>query len=104
MSSKKFPSFETATKAPWYKIPKDKHTRRDAPMNEKEMTRLLQHDFSAGTEAFRDKLLKRCLSELNSASGRTALSDDDLEFVNAAGNISQMMGQTQKNPLDPEEF
>lgn len=73
-------------------------------MNEKEMTRLLQHDFSAGTEAFRDNLLKRCLSELNSASGRTAISDDDLEFVNAAGNISQMMGQTQKNPLDPEEF
>ena len=72
-------------------------------MNEMEMSRLLRHDFSVGTESFRDNLLKRCLSELNSAgSSRQALSDEDLEFVNAAGDISQLMGD--KNPLDPEQL
>lgn len=57
-------------------------------MNEQGIQRLFQHDFSAGTEAFRDELLDRCLSELGSDSDGVELSDSALDMLAAAGDIT----------------
>lgn len=44
-------------------------------------------DFSRGTEAFADDLLGRCLSVLGQEEDEFAeISDDQLEFLAAAGN------------------
>ena len=44
-------------------------------------------DFSRGTEAFADDLLGRCLSVLGQEEEEFAeISDDELEFLAAAGN------------------
>ena len=57
-------------------------------MDEKELERLLKLDLSVGTEAFRDELLARCLSELHD-HGRE-LDDSELEMLAAAGNIESI--------------
>ena len=54
-------------------------------MNEKKLEQLMQSDFSVGTEAFRDALLERCLSVLNSDEG-IPLSESELELLSAAGD------------------
>lgn len=58
------------------------------------LEQLLKQDFSAGTEAFRDDLLARCLAELAAAEHDDSsddyareLSDSDLDMLAAAGNI-----------------
>ena len=58
------------------------------------LKRLLNQDFSAGTEAFRDKLLARCLEVLDVDSRTTGniiefgeLTDADLDLLAAAGDI-----------------
>ena len=53
-------------------------------MNEKELERLLKQNYSEGTEAFRDDLLKRCLSLLGSNNGE--IDDDALDSLAAAGD------------------
>lgn len=45
--------------------------------------RLFKQDFSAGTEAFRNALLNRCLGELDDI---TVLDDEELELLAAAGD------------------
>ena len=53
----------------------------------------LGHDHSAGTEAFRDRLLAQCLKELDDGEstsirrGIRVLSDRDIEMLAAAGDI-----------------
>ena len=47
---------------------------------------LLAQDLSAGTEAFREELLERCLAELDRAqTDGVELADDELEMLAAAG-------------------
>ncbi len=50
------------------------------------LERLMKQDFSAGTETFRDGLLKRCLMVLDEADEGTVLDDADLEMLAAAGD------------------
>lgn len=65
--------------------------------SEDKLRQLLKQDFSIGTEEFRDKLLARCLEMLDS-DGSAAddaldcrdLSDDDLDLLAAAGDISTL--------------
>ena len=55
---------------------------------EEMLERVMKADFSAGTEAFRDALLARCLAELDagSADDGAELDDDDLGLLAAAGD------------------
>ncbi len=60
-------------------------------MNDQELdqmlSRLMKQDFSAGTDEFRDGLLKRCLTVLD-ANGKGAIIDDaDLDLPAAAGDV-----------------
>lgn len=49
---------------------------------------LMQADLSAGTEAFREELLARCLEELDAGScdGGAELDDSALDLLAAAGD------------------
>ena len=75
---------------------------------EQMLSRLLRADFSAGTEAFRDELLARCLAILDAdvrdeAAGSESgcrvveLDDADLELLAAAGD-----GACAGEPAAPE--
>lgn len=55
---------------------------------ERMLERLVKQDFSAGTEAFRDALLERCLSVLDAESDGTVIPDADLDLLAAAGDDS----------------
>lgn len=59
-------------------------------MNEQEfdgmLERLMQQDLSAGTEAFRDELLSRCLAVLGADDKPAEIEDDYLDMLAAAGN------------------
>ena len=59
-------------------------------MDERELEGLLKsvlkQNLSAGTEAFRDSLLQRCLYELNSSDEIRVLNDNELDMLAAAGN------------------
>lgn len=57
---------------------------------EQMIEKLLKQDFSSGTEAFRDALLARCLDELDADIRESDLSDEELEMLAAAGNLSAM--------------
>ena len=53
---------------------------------ERMIKRLMKQDLSAGTEAFREDLLARCLDVLDSDEDRCEEVDDsDLELLAAAG-------------------
>lgn len=60
-------------------------------MDEREFEQMLgqvmKHDFSAGSEAFRDALLERCLGELASDEDGMPLEEDDLDMLSAAGDL-----------------
>lgn len=60
----------------------------DTQMPEQEIRRILSQDLSAGTEAFRDALLARCLEVLGSDDSESGLDlfDEDLELLAAAGS------------------
>lgn len=59
-------------------------------MNDRELDqtleRLMKQDFSAGTEAFRDTLLERCLSVLDEDDEGRCLDDAELDMLAAAGD------------------
>ena len=59
---------------------------------------LLNQDFSADTETFRDTLLERCLEELDSedTSEPRELTDSNLEYLAAAGDVLDI----RKNEFD----
>lgn len=66
-------------------------------MIEKSLKRHLQSSSSEGSEAFRDELLARCLSLLDSGVSEgcetpecAPLEDDDLEMLAAAGDLSSL--------------
>lgn len=46
----------------------------------------MKQDFSAGTEAFRDTLLERCLSVLDEDDEGRCLDDAELDMLAAAGD------------------
>ena len=52
---------------------------------ELKIEQLMKLDFSIGTEAFRDKLLSRCLAVLNMGDECMVVPDDELELLAAAG-------------------
>ena len=52
---------------------------------EQMLGRLMKQDFAAGTEAFRDSLLERCLAALNADGEGARVEDADLELLAAAG-------------------
>ena len=54
---------------------------------EQNVSRLMKQDFSAGTEAFRDALLVRCLDELGTAEDGVELDDGFLDMLAAAGDM-----------------
>ena len=58
---------------------------------ERAIGRLMSRDFSAGTEAFRDDLLERCLSELDADNREldVEISDAALDMLSAAGSPYQ---------------
>lgn len=64
---------------------------------EQMLERLLKQDFSAGTEAFRDSLLQRCLDVLAEENGME-LDDEDLELLSAAGDMTSMLGEDPSFP------
>ena len=72
-------------------------------MDEREFERMVQRamkqDLSAGTEAFRDALLARCLEELDADDEARCLDDDDLDMLAAAGDAN-LFGTS----LDNEKF
>lgn len=45
----------------------------------------LQFDFSAGTTAFRENLLQKCLVEIEASNDVLELDDDSLDMLAAAG-------------------
>lgn len=53
---------------------------------EQMLRRVLGQDFSAGTEAFRDALLDRCLAVLGQGGEARDLDDGDLGLLAAAGS------------------
>lgn len=64
---------------------------------EQTFERLLKHDYSAGTESFRDALLARCLDELRFADGASGhyeveVSDESLDRLAAAGDLFSSLG------------
>lgn len=54
---------------------------------EQKITELMGQDLSAGTDAFRDNLLERCLAELEDKPDAVELDDEDLEMLSAAGDM-----------------
>ena len=60
-------------------------------MNEREfeqkVDQLMKLDFSAGTEAFRDELLGRCLVVLGNEDEIKELNDNQLDTLAAAGDL-----------------
>ena len=66
-------------------------------MTDQEIRDALARDYSAGTEAFRDALLARCLAVLGSDDEATDLRvrdlcDEDLELLAAAGPGRDLTG------------
>lgn len=68
-------------------------------MSTNDMIKGLSHDFSKGTDEFRENLLAQCLAEISTArksSGWTLvpevreLDDNDLEFLAAAGDLTAL--------------
>ncbi len=54
---------------------------------EQKVEQLMKLDFSAGTEAFRDELLGRCLAVLGNENEIKELDDDQLDMLAAAGDF-----------------
>ncbi|MBQ9005935.1 MAG: hypothetical protein IJ092_06130 [Atopobiaceae bacterium] len=61
-------------------------------MDEKQITSVLEKDYSEGTEAFREGLLARCLEVLDAGAETRELADDDLEMLAAAGILETLHG------------
>lgn len=69
-------------------------------MDEASIARVLRHDSSAGTEEFREDLLRRCLAVLASGGDREGgadlpepadcrlLEDSELDMLAAAGDLA----------------
>ena len=66
-------------------------------MDEREIARLMQLDFSEGTETFRDALLARCLDALRPENQMRELDDDDLDMLAAAGDPAAIGNATWLN-------
>lgn len=56
------------------------------------LERVMKADFSAGTEAFREGLLARCLAELDADALTIDLDAADLELLAAAGDATRTWG------------
>ena len=54
-------------------------------MDEKQITNVLERDYSEGTEEFREGLLARCLDVLDAGDEINEVGDEDLEMLAAAG-------------------
>ena len=59
-------------------------------MDERDVERILSHDFAAEATEFHDRLLDRCLAVLRQ-NGFRVLEDEDLEMLAAAGNPHEML-------------
>lgn len=63
-------------------------------MNDQEfeqmLGRVMKQDFSAGTETFRETLLKRCLNVLDGDDECSFIDDADLDLLAAAGDITTL--------------
>ena len=61
-------------------------------MNDQEfemtLKRLMTQNFAAGSEAFREALLARCLTVLDEDDEVVVLDDSDLDLVAAAGDLT----------------
>lgn len=58
-------------------------------MDAQSFAQLLHHDFSEGTEEFREALLNRCLAELDADDGEAlALDCAYLDQLSAAGDVT----------------
>ncbi len=55
-------------------------------MNEAQLAKILSHDYSIGTERFRDELLVRCLDNLDADPYAVELNEFELDLLSAAGN------------------
>lgn len=54
-------------------------------MGERIIGQPMRHDFSVGTEAFRDSLLARCFGIIDSRNAFMAIDDSEFELLAAAG-------------------
>ena len=61
---------------------------------EQQLKGLFSKDLSAGTEAFREDLLARCLDVLGSEAQK--LADDELEMLSAAGDVTALTEDTDR--------
>lgn len=52
------------------------------------LDQLMGQGLAAGSETFRDALLKRCLAELDTGDEGVVLEDDELDLLFAAGDAS----------------
>ncbi len=55
-------------------------------MDETRLEQLLSTDFSTDTAHLRDRILPRCLEELDSDAGAIPLDDSELDMLAAAGD------------------
>ena len=66
-------------------------------MNVKMIERVLSRDYSVGKQAFKEKLLQRCLAELDQGDEGLELADDELDMLAAAG-----VPYLDENPFNPQ--
>ena len=60
---------------------------------EKWLERLLSHSFSEGTDEFCEALLERCIESLGTDEEVEKLSDETLELLAAAGDVTAAFGR-----------
>ncbi|MBQ9068742.1 MAG: hypothetical protein IJ131_06720 [Eggerthellaceae bacterium] len=66
-------------------------------MDDKTLSALFAHDFSEGTEHFRDALLARCLDVLDSEDDGFEIDDADLDMLAAAGDAALFGSSNERN-------
>ena len=69
-------------------------------MDDRDIERILGKDLSVGTDAFREKLLGKCLESIESLDEGVELGDDVLDMLAAAGDLSALDPHGFPDPTD----
>lgn len=72
-------------------------------VEEQDIIRMLSEDYSAGTDAFREELLERCLEVLGDEDHAVELDDQELEMLAAAGDPPAYQ-RRHEDKLEPDLF
>lgn len=67
-------------------------------MDEERVRQLFRQDLSAGTDAFREELLERCLDALHDEETGREVDDSELDMLAAAGDpFAQLSASSHEN-------